>query len=944
MSVASWLLTLLAWNVVSAQEFGQNQVIRRDFDWKVRSSPHFDLYYYDEGAGLVVEAAGILEASFERLTRELRILPNGPSWLPERLKKKRKWRRRPFFLYASPNDFQQSAIAEAGDGTGGITEPFKDRFMVYNDGSRQWLCEVSAHELVHILQFEVLMSGFWKTGKILKSFLYPLWMMEGMPGFLTRDIESALEETVIRDAATSGGLIPLTHLEHFGHLKPHQIVLAYREGAQAMEFLAEQYGSRKPGDMLRIFESRFETSQVLQELVGLNARKFSAKFLEYVENKYKRVARAQGLREPETFGSPLTASKGRIPEFNSGPALSPDLKTAYYATTADGHPPEIRALDLGTGRSRKILGYRPSRIENLPLGRFANISRVLAVSPNGRRLAFSATKNHRDALYIYDIASKRLERRELPGFSALNQPAFSPDSKFLAFSAMENAGTDLYLYELASGRLRRLTDDSEDDDMPAFTPDGAALIYSKEIGPGRRLYRLSLADSRQTRLENSGGEARDPVVSPDGKRALFILEGSDSSEIAELDLETGKVSRLTKSLGACYTPSYAGRGEIVFAALRRGSVHLYKGPRSKFLDEAVPQELAGDAFEPARSSAALSGERPYQFSYSTDLFIPALFYSSEGGLFMAGYWQGSDLLGRHQNQALFNYHSAKSYSYQTSYLYRRWRPQLFAGVTGFSQEDLIDADLHRVDDVAHSQFAGVRYPFDRFHRVDAFLQSASEQVVDRADRTQEDRQARLYGLSLTRDTVRGRYLVPNQGSRLEFSYSRAVAAAGGNRSYYVAGAEGHKFVATGSQSALSFRAAAARALGPDRPQLLLGGLGGVRGYARASKRDLGGHLGLLNAEWRFPLIRDLNYYMWYIFPDFYFKAVFGTIFADAGYAWDSEGQLSRSRWRDLRQSVGLGIRIHTFILQQFPFVISMDYARRTTQNGGIFYVYLGQVF
>ena len=89
---------------------------------------------------------------------------------------------------------------------------------------------------------------------------------------------------------------------------------------------------------------------------------------------------------------------------------------------------------------------------------------------------------------------------------------------------------------------------------------------------------------------------------------------------------------------------------------------------------------------------------------------------------------------------------------------------------------------------------------------------------------------------------------------------------------------------------------------------------------------------------------DLNYYTWFMFPDFYFKALFGSLFADAGYAWNSEGEVSRSTVRELRQSVGLGLKLYTFVLQEFPLVISTDYARRTTSAGGVFYVYLGTLF
>jgi hypothetical protein len=960
--LAALALAVLA--VPAAAQFGQNHVVTRDFDWRVRSTEHFDVYYYRESEPLVPEAARILEQAFAKESRALGIQTEAPVWAAESARKRASWQRRPFFLYASPNDFQQSNIAQVGDGTGGVTEPFKDRFMVYNDGTTQWLEEVIWHELTHIFQFHVLVSGFWRSGRILKSIVYPLWMMEGMPGLLTHGIESTLEEVTIRDAASSGALIPLTKLEHFGHLKPHQITLAYKQGAAAMAFLSAQYGGRKPGDMLRLFENRIETSHVLHDLIGIDAFQFDARFREFVEERYRHEIRRLRLREPDAFGAALTRTPDNIPQFNVAPVFSPDRATMYYLSTAHGYPPELRSMDLRTGRSRRVAPAPWARVESVPLGNFANLSRSLDISKDGRFVLFSGTRNHEDALFLYDTRRGALEKRRVPGFETINQPRFSPDGRAIAFSGMRRSRADLYLYHLDSGKVDQLTDDAPDESMAAFTPDGRALVYSGEIvdavdphGEQRRLFRLDLADKTRRILEETGAEARDPVVSEDGKRVLFIRDGDGLSDLCELDLETGKAYRLTRTIGGSFTPAYVG-DEIAFASLRGGSVHIYKGPRADFLREelpAAPRRAAGDvAFtlpgmggvQASTAAFALSPERPYRFSYSTDLFFPALFYSSPGGLFVTTYWQGSDMLGDHVNTALVNYHNAKSYDYQTNYVYSRLRPQLFVGAAGTARQDLVDLDTsHSVNDTISAEYAGVAFPLDRYHRLEAQATVLSERIDDLTNGAQtERREGRRAGVSFVRDTVRGRYLVATRGDRLRAGISRQFNALGGNQLYDVASLEAHRFVQTGSQAALAFRGFAAQTVGRDHPQLVLGGLGGVRGYGRSSYVDAGQRLGVVNAEWRFPIAPDLNYYMWYFFPDFYFKAIFGTVFADTGYAWDASSQVARMRWRDARQSAGLGLRLYTFILQEYPLVIAMDYARRTTSAGGIFYVYLGQLF
>lgn len=936
------LALLLAPSGARAQGFGQNQVRVRDFEWRIAVTEHFDIHYYEDSEPLVPFTAAVLERSYGRLSRGLNTGFEG--------------RRKPFFLYATAQDMQQSNIAAVGDGTGGVTEAFKDRFMAYADGSKAWLDTVLTHELAHVFQFHVLVSGFWKSGRILKTIIYPLWMMEGMAEYFSWGSDDTSGEVIVRDAATSGGLIPLWKLERFSHLKPHQVRLAYESGEKVLAFLEEEYGPGKVEKMLKLFENRFETTAVLQEVTGLDVFAFDKKWREYAADKYARVVRERGLREPEAYGAAVTKGRGDLPEFNTSPVFTPDGGAMAFLSTRDGFPTSVMLKDLRTGRVRRLVS-QDTRVENVHRGHFANNSRALTISPDGRRLAFVGTKNHRDAFYLYDLKRKRLERVAVQGLQQLAAPAFSPDGRSLAFSGMRGAVTDIFLLDLQSREVRRLTDDPQDDQTPVFSPDGRWVLYTSETERTddprmlyqRRLYRVRVEDGRTERVLELPGAARDPVVSDDGRRVLFALEYDGFHEIHEHDLASGRTIRLTRSVGAAYTPAYAPNGDIAFAALRRGSVHIHRGDRARFLAEPVEgrglvSEEEPRPVEPAKLTAI--ERRPYRPSFSTDLFLPAFFFSSSGGLFWTSYWQGSDMLGDHQLLSFVSYASGPGFlDYQTQYGYNRWRTKLSAGAVGRLRKDLLDESTGlKSDTLAHTEFVAAAYPLDRFHR----LEAAVARVVDFEEFTEIDRstlrEARIGTVSFVRDTVRGRYLVANSGNRLRLSYLASPESAGANFAYQSVSAEAHHYVRTGDLSALVLRGLGVRTWGDETPQQILGGIGGVRGYGRSTVHDVGSHLALATAEWRVPLWSNLDYYMWYIFPDFYFKMISLAFFTDAGLTWDSRGELTGSRWRDVRHSYGVGVRLHTFILQLFPLVLHFDYARRTTSDGGVFYVYLGPLF
>ncbi|MBI3549490.1 MAG: PD40 domain-containing protein [Elusimicrobia bacterium] len=974
-SAVAALLVLLSPSArpLRAQGFGQNHVVLRDFEWKVRSTEHFDIHYYEGSANLVPAAAEILERSYKRISSQL-----GTGFKEKR----------PFFLYANTNEFQQSNIVETSDGTGGVTEPSKDRFMVYNDGSQQWLDDVTTHELVHVFQYSVLVSGFWKSVRILKTIVYPLWMMEGMAEYFTAGLDDTTGEQYVRDAATSGGLIPLYKLEHFSALKPHQVTLAYKSGAAVMRFLATQYGKEKIGKMLKMFEARFEASSVLQDLIGTDLMTFDRKWREYEEERGRKTVRDQRLKEPWEFGVALTTSTGFLPEFNSAPVLTPDGRMLAYLSSSKGFPSQVMIKDLADKRTRAAVAFEYSRIENISSGNFTNLSRVLAMSPNGRWLAFGAQKNHRHSLFFYDLKTRRLKKVALPGLTSAQQPAFSPDGSRIAFSGMKDGLTDIYVLDVKTDQISAVTSDPQDDQSPSFSPDGQSIVYSSEVHvPGsdmpyqRRLYRLSLKDGSMQRLVDVPGAARDPVYSADGSRILFTVEGWGFTDVYELESSRRTVTRLTRTIAGAFTPTYAANGDVVFASFRRGNVHVYRAPRGGLLAEPVTERAAGRSvtwFEPQPPSESpqakapllrglpgmnsaeggpetvsvstapfLTPPRPFKDSASTDLFLPAAYYSSPGGLFWTSYWQGSDMLGNHQGTAIVSYNSgARFLNYQTQYAYNRYRPQFALGAFGVREENLVDlASGFRTDVTQHTQVGAVRYPLDRFHRVELTAGAVTERrgypaIVGSSTR----RDARIWSTSFVRDTVGGRYLVETRGSRLWANYYRAVPVLGGHTETSTVSGEAHQLLPTGDMSTLALRAYGANSLGREPQGFVLGGLGGVRGYGRSTVDNVGTRIAVANAEYRFPIFKNLDYYMWYIFPDLYFKAITGAIFTDAGYAWDSKHELAQSRWNTIRNSYGAELRIHTFILQLFQLVVTFDYARRTTSPGGIFYVYVGALY
>ncbi|MBI4396561.1 MAG: PD40 domain-containing protein [Elusimicrobia bacterium] len=927
--------------------FGRNKVITRPPRWRVVSTPHFDLHYTPDAEGIVPRAAHFLEEAYGRVTRAMDTEVKG---------------RTSFFLFPNHNRFEENNIADVDEGTGGVTEAFKNRFIVFNNGTEHWLEHVIIHEFTHVVQFEVLYGGFWKSARLLKSPLYPLWFMEGLAEYSTGDLDEVEEDLYLRDAATSDRLYPLMELHGFSHLRPHEVTLGYKEGCAAVHFLAEQYGVDKVSDLLKMLRDRFEVPSILADLAGQDFRQFDRRFREHLTEYYR--VQTEGAEEPEAYGRRLTRSD-LLPVFNTHPALSPDGRWVAYFSDKNGQP-ELALYDFRSGEHRILIGPPGRRIENIHTE-----GRALSFSPDGRWVAFTGEKEQKDYLYLYDVPRRRLRRINVP-FDQVRSPVFHPTEPRLAVVGMQGGSNDLYEISPRGKRLRRLTDSPADENDPAYSPDGKTLVYSQEFAdeplprhrPERNLVALNLTSLATTVLTDLPNNEGSPVFTPDGNSLLFIGNADGVPNLYRLDVAEGRAVQLTRVIGGIFSPAFSKEGNaLVFSSFRRGSQNVYLAKPS--LWKEPPPAAPALALQPSRFYGAAgsspetahppspappspwesplfsSARRPYRFRASTDLFFPFLYYSSTDGLFLATLWQASEYLGNHQLGASMQYSSGNDFlDYQVQYQYRRFRPQFFMEAGGLSYfRDFSKTELRRESET----LLGVAYPFDRYHRVEGVLGSlVREDHYDRFPQFNELERENIWSLSLLRDATLGRYLAVTSGNRFRATYQVARPVFGGNRSYRSHAFELHQFVPTGRESVMAFRGMTGVSSG-DEPQLFrLGGADRIRGYARRLEANQASRFVMGNLEWRVPL--KYTNFTGFIFPDINIKAVYGVVFMDAGYDWTRSQDLERLSVTNVRHSVGAGVRLPTFILQTFPLTLSVDVAKRTDAHNWTWYFSLGPEF
>jgi serine/threonine protein kinase len=191
----------------------------------------------------------------------------------------------------------------------------------------------------------------------------------------------------------------------------------------------------------------------------------------------------------------------------------------------------------------------------VPLG--VDTARV-AVSPDGRSVAYVAGRGRRQQIYLRDL--DQFDSIPIPGTEGASNPFFSPDSQWLGFSApgglkkvLRSGGTPLTITEAAAIVTWASEPRWEADDTILFTPTLGAGIWRVSAAGGTPSAVTTLADAELSH--------RWPQILPGGKTLLFsAFTGSDDAQIYAQSLETGQRRPLVKGSGASYLPT----GHLVY--------------------------------------------------------------------------------------------------------------------------------------------------------------------------------------------------------------------------------------------------------------------------------------------------------------------------------------------------------------------------------------------
>ncbi len=409
----------------------------------------------------------------------------------------------------------------------------------------------------------------------------------------------------------------------------------YLYGSYFMQWITETYGEQSIRAMIEDYAWQiipYSMNRSIRRATGRTYEELYPAWVASMRREYDAEAaavRARGLRE----GVRLTHTGNTYQHPRWIPARAwPSHAGDLLFFVDDGHTtPGLWALPLARDEAGHVVGGREDRRDLLIR---TNGSTGMSFLPDGAAV-FSSSDVH-DNLYFFDdlfelpageTSPRGLEgnrERWSDGWRALD-PAVSPDGRRVAFTVNHRGTTTLMMADVApsstkAGRHevrnpRPVVRGAEFDQAftPRWAPDNRHLAYSAWQRGGYRDVRIvDTFDGSFVAVTHDRAIDGDPVYSADGRWLYFHSDRTGITNVYAYEVATGRLRQVTNVVNGAYQPEPSSDGKsLAYVGYTHEGYDVFVLPldESRWLD-ALPYEDTRPA-PPAEPPPAAIAPQPY---------------------------------------------------------------------------------------------------------------------------------------------------------------------------------------------------------------------------------------------------------------------------------------------------------------------------------------------
>lgn len=193
---------------------------------------------------------------------------------------------------------------------------------------------------------------------------------------------------------------------------------------------------------------------------------------------------------------------------NSGAAFLPGDDELLLTMSSSDNPDIFRIHTDGSGQPVPLT-HGPNKALNVEP----------AVSPDGKRVAFSSDRSGRPMIYVMNIDGSHVKRLTFAG-TYNSTPAWSPDGQTLAIGILDVNHFDIFTIKADGTGLTRLTDAKKpngrpaNNESPSWSPDGTHITFVSDRTGKRQIYVINADGTNERRVTQDHANWDRPKWSP----------------------------------------------------------------------------------------------------------------------------------------------------------------------------------------------------------------------------------------------------------------------------------------------------------------------------------------------------------------------------------------------------------------------------------------------
>ena len=889
--------------------YGKNSPRYDHFEWWTYETDHFVIYYYPDIAPHLERMASYAESAYQHVSSELKYD------LAHKV---------PLILFQTSSEFQQQNVipGAAQEGVGAFAEPTRQRIVMPMDAPHDLLYRLIVHELTHQFEYDMIPTSLIRRA-------VPLWVNEGLSDYMT-GIWTPQDLMAVRDAAITDIVPKMSKLEGASELNARMV---YNLGHAVFEFIEAKWG--KEGLRQYLFNLRKAVigggEEAYQESFQISADDFDQQFDKYLKDRFKPF---RDRERPADYGRNLAPDPERT-RFRNAYSVEPSPTGELLAVaTGNGNDREMDIV-LVSAKDGKVVKNLTNGFDKdlgfeylvTPGDRWVTVP-WMSYSADGDRLAYFVRAEKSRTLIVQNILTQRVEERiDLRMVDDPESPDISPDGRRVVFSALQGGTGDLFIVDLATKEVINVTKDEFADSGPTWSPDGKSIIYIARVSQNEKLFRLDLDSGKKTQITfgtHDDGAAKfldadtiafaSTATDPGKPIDPEVARNGNIYNIWTLGLKTGELRQYTDAVGGnLYAVAINDGGErtkIGFVSYYKATYELHMLERREPIIKAASADFGEPGaiipFQAPLSHTLIADNKKKKGTFEK-LFLDGrppvnVGVTSGGDIFGGSSVTFSDVLGDQQ----FNLYAASISQYRTlSFSYVNLTRRFNYALQGFSQTTffygnlgnifydqsfIVDRDLALATRTIRGGTVFGIWPFNRYRRAELFggfmqykeefndpsLQDLSSQYQNEQFGRQLFRSGNFVplGVNFIEETTIFREFGPLAGRTMRIGYEYAPSLGESTLSRKTVDADVRYYVRLGGSGLLALRARGFRSWGEQSEFMYFGGNSEMHGYDYLS--FIGDRVGFVNAELRFPLIEAM------LTPVGVLGGIRGVLFANLG--------------------------------------------------------------